>query len=79
MRESRHYWVVTVIQRFDSMELGAVGLIPVNIRTEGEPHAYLPVFESHEAALAWNNGDSANIYEMQFKAPAPEDAARGNR
>jgi hypothetical protein len=69
MIEVRHFWVVSVVQRFENMELGSVGGLPVQVRTEAEPHAYLPVFDTREAAIAWNNGKEDHIYEMQAATP----------
>lgn len=64
---TRHFWLVTSLQRFDRMELD--GVLPAKIQTAAEPHYYLPVFESRAAAIAWNNGSESGVHEMRQTHP----------
>ena len=63
-------WVVMRASRFDAMELtggpGPWGNVPVKLLppTE-EPYWYLPVFDTYEAALRWEEGDPRNIREIR--------------
>lgn len=62
-------YVVMLACRFDTMEFPNLGPLPVAIRTEVEPHRYLPVFDSYEAAVAWAGG-SEHVREVRDVGPA---------
>lgn len=62
---SRHYWTVLIPQRFDAMEFENVGPFPASIKIPAEPYRYLPIFESREAAIAWNGGRTSHVAELR--------------
>lgn len=40
--------------------------LPVaGLKTEKEPYWYVPVFESYEAAVSWNNGSAFGIMPLR--------------
>lgn len=62
------YYLVTVISRFDAMELEPNLALPFPVsvaKKVDEPFLYCPVFTTREAAIAWNNGDDSRVLAMQ--------------
>ena len=62
-------WVVMVPQRFDAMRLEQAGPLRVPLEvgvtpTAEEPHEYLPLFDTYDAAVRWNGGEQ-NILEVR--------------
>ena len=64
-------WLIMHPQRFDAMELTPNLPLPFlgdhPITTPTEPYWYLPLFESREAAVAWNGGSEENIVPVRMK------------
>ena len=63
-------WVIMKPQRFDEMEFLSPLPFPAGIKTTEEPHLYLPVFESREAAIKANGGSAENIAQAEWKIGA---------
>ena len=53
---AKSYWVVMIPQKFEDMEFQSVFSLPTALQVDTEPYRYLPVFETYEAAVQWNNG-----------------------
>ena len=71
---SDRMWVVMRAASFKNIEIVpdhsvVVGSLPWEVRVnppEGEPYLYLPVFETHAAALRWTDGDPTHIREVML-------------
>ena len=64
-KPGQHIWVVLVPQAFDNMTVSLNMNTGVPLaRPPEEPYSYLPVFESYETALSWNNGIAVSIREV---------------
>ena len=62
-------WVVMRAFWFKNIGLDQSGYrLPLDIQMADpieEPYRFLPVFESYEAALAWEDGDPTHIVEVR--------------
>ena len=68
------YWCVMKLQKFADMRLEPRGLrVALEARllppADDDPPAFLPVFETREAAVAWNGGED-HIALMRLVEPA---------
>lgn len=60
MSESKQMWAVMKALTWDSIDVQGH---PLHAPKEG-PHRFIPLFDSKEAALVWNDGIEDNIQEL---------------
>lgn len=59
----RRFWAVMRAYSWSSISLPALHSITLRADFEG-PHRFIPVFDTREQAVAWNNGSDVDVREM---------------
>ncbi len=64
-QESKTFWAILEVSSWDCLKRADDTGAPVAILGDNVPTGFLPVFDSYEKALAWNNGEEEGILELE--------------